>query len=393
MGNYRIRMVKKMKPTVKLASLLTALLMMISVIASGCSLGKEWAFKTSDKEIPIGVYITAMYNAYFEAQEYASKLDDYDASSDKWLELEITDDEGNTEVASKWIKQRAERNCLEMLAIEAELDKQGATLDEANIAQMENQADMYWVQGMKKTLQDKGVSQESFKYYLSRYSLEKSQLFDSLYLAGGSKEVSKDEIIKYFEENYIRYSYLPVALYEATTDEAGEVSNAITDEQAKKITDTLDGYVKQVNAVKDATEAGTTSDKLTAEYISANGMDENALVTGTAPKEETNAPADEINEALKKLEEGKATTVKVGEGASATVYYVFRYSTAAAKNEYLADDTHNDEIVRNMKKQDYEDYLTDLIDKMDYQKGSGVDSYDPKMFFTKPESSASTVTA
>ena len=46
MGNYRIRMVKKMKPTVKLASLLTALLMMISVIASGCSLGKEWAFKT-----------------------------------------------------------------------------------------------------------------------------------------------------------------------------------------------------------------------------------------------------------------------------------------------------------------------------------------------------------
>ena len=184
-----------------------------------------------------------------------------------------------------------------------------------------------------------------------------------------------------------------IALYEATTDEAGEVSNAITDEQAKKITDTLDGYVKQVNAVKDATEAGTTSDKLTAEYISANGMDENALVTGTAPKEETNAPADEINEALKKLEEGKATTVKVGEGASATVYYVFRYSTAAAKNEYLADDTHNDEIVRNMKKKDYEDYLTDLIDKMDYQKGSGVDGYDPKMFFTKPESSASTVTA
>ena len=39
------------------------------------------------------------------------------------------------------------------------------------------------------------------------------------------------------------------------------------------------------------------------------------------------------------------------------------------------------------------DYLTDLIDKMDYQKGSGVDGYDPKMFFTKPESSASTVTA
>ena len=377
-----------MKPTVKLASLLMAMLMMISVIASGCSFGKEWSYKTDVKELPIGVYITALYESYSEAQTYASKLDDYDASSDKWLELEITDDDGNTEVASKWIKQQAEKKCLELLAMEAELDKLGASLDEAKITQTDNQAEMYWVQGMKKLLEGKGVSLDSFKYFFSHYSLAKNTLFDSLYLEGGSKAVSKDEISKYFEENYIQYSYLPVSLYEATADESGALVNAITDEKAKKITDTLDSYAKQVNAVKDATEAGTTLDKLVTDYINANGLDENAKVTGTAVKDETNAPADEINDALKKLEEGKAVTLKVGKETDATYYLVFRYSTATAKSTYLTDGTHDSEIIHKMKDDTYKDYLKDLVDDLDYQKNNAVDGYDPKIFFEKPKESS-----
>lgn len=37
-----------MKPTVKIASLLTAVLMLFTVFASGCSLDKEWSYITDD---------------------------------------------------------------------------------------------------------------------------------------------------------------------------------------------------------------------------------------------------------------------------------------------------------------------------------------------------------
>ena len=72
-----------MKPTVKIASLLLAVLMLFSVCAAGCSFQKEWSYKTDAQELAIGVYLTAMQEAYSEAQGYAQSVDGYDASSDK----------------------------------------------------------------------------------------------------------------------------------------------------------------------------------------------------------------------------------------------------------------------------------------------------------------------
>ena len=98
-----------MKPTVKIASLLLAVLMLFSVCAAGCSFQKEWSYKTDAQELAIGVYLTAMQEAYSEAQGYAQSVDGYDASSDKWLDLEITDSEGNKKVAKDWIKEPTRR--------------------------------------------------------------------------------------------------------------------------------------------------------------------------------------------------------------------------------------------------------------------------------------------
>lgn len=383
-----------MKPTVKIASLLLAVLMLFSVFASGCTLNKEWSYKTDDNELAIGVYLSAMYSAYITAQQYASKLDDYDASSEKWLDLEITDDDGNTAVARDWILDTAKRECLEFLAVEAKLKELGASADEAQIKQYETQAESYWYQSLKKVLSPKGVSMESFKRFYANYGLEKEKVFDLTYMTGGSQEVKKDEITKFFEENYIYYSYLPVALYDSTKDEAGATSNVpFTADKAKNITDTLDGYAKNVNDTADATDADELSEKLLKEYATANKLAEDAVQSGTALKDKTNAPADEVNEALKKLGEGKATTVKVTSSSdkSETYYYVVRHTTKAAKDNYLADDTHNEEIVHAMKDEEFKKYLADYIDEIGYKKSEYVDKYKPSMFFEKP--SASNVTA
>ena len=96
-----------MKPTVKITSLLMAVLLLFSVFAAGCSLEKEWSYKTSEQELAIGVYLVAMQEAYAEAQSYASSLDGYDANSESWLDMEITDSDGNKAVAKDWIKDTA----------------------------------------------------------------------------------------------------------------------------------------------------------------------------------------------------------------------------------------------------------------------------------------------
>lgn len=390
-----------MKPTVKIGSLLLAVVMALSaVFATGCSMSKEWSYKTSDKELAIGVYIYALYNAYSRAQSYAEKLDDYDSTKDTWLDKEITDDDGNTEVASKWIKDQAQLICLEILAVEQELKRLNATADEATVANLDSAADSNWnfgttytqyigyVQPLKTTLEPYGISYDSFKLVTSTFVANEDKLFEALYLEGGEQEVSKDEIKKYFDENYVRYSYLPVQLYTSTTDEAGTSSNvAMSDADVKKITDEFEGYAKQVNAASNASE---TSSKLLSEYLTANGQDESSIVTNTAKKDETNA-GEELGKAINDLGEGKATTLKVGEGENATLYYVFRYTQKEAEDDYL-NDANNTAIVSKMKEKDFTAYMKELADKLDYQKNGAVDRYDPKMFFVakEPETTAAT---
>ncbi len=89
-----------MKPNIKVGSFLLAIVMMFSVFAiAGCTpttLNKEWSYKTSDNELAIGVYIYSLNAAYSQAESYAKKLDDYDSTSDKWLDEKIKDDDGNT---------------------------------------------------------------------------------------------------------------------------------------------------------------------------------------------------------------------------------------------------------------------------------------------------------
>ena len=389
-----------MKPTVKIVSLLLAVMMLFTAIMSGCSISKEWSYKTSDKELAIGVYIYALYNAYSRAQSYAEKLDDYDSTKDTWLDKEITDDDGNTEVASKWIKDQAQLICLEILAVEQELKRLNATADEAMVANLDSAADSNWnfgttytqyigyVQPLKTTLEPYGISYDSFKLVTSTFVANEDKLFEALYLEGGEQEVSQDEIKKYFDENYVRYSYLPVQLYTSTTDEAGTSSNvAMSDADVKKITDEFEGYAKQVNAASNASE---TSSKLLSEYLTANGQDESSIVTNTAKKDETNA-GEELEKAITDLGEGKATTLKVGEGENATLYYVFRYTQKEAEDDYL-NGANNTAIVSKMKEKDFTAYMKELADKLDYQKNGAVDGYNPKMFFVakEPETTAAT---
>ena len=137
-----------MKPNIKVGSFLLAIVMMFSVFAiAGCTpttLNKEWSYKTSDNELAIGVYIYSLNAAYSQAESFAKKLDDYDSTSDKWLDEKIKDDDGNEQVAREWIKDQAKKMCLSYLVVDEQLKKENVNIGQATLDSATSQAETYW---------------------------------------------------------------------------------------------------------------------------------------------------------------------------------------------------------------------------------------------------------
>lgn len=379
-----------MKPNVKIGSFLMAVVMIFSVlIVSGCtpmSLNKEWSYKSGDKELAIGVYIYSLDTAYQQAKSYAQKLDDYDESKDSWLEMEITDDDGKKEVASKWIKDQAKLMCLSYLVLDEQIEKENIDI---SLASADEQAETYWnvgqyadygyVMPMKDDLEPYGISFESFRYCSTEYSVKYQALFDKLYKEGGSKEVSDEELTKYFNENYTDYSYFTVNLYNASTDEAGQSTNvAMSDEEAKKVTDEIDGYVKDVNN-------GKSYDDVLEAYMKANNI-ESDPATSNIENLENSSLGDEVKEALEKLDNKKATAVKVGSGENAVYYFIYKRNIKDAAKDYIADETKKANLISSMKGDEFADYIEELTKSLDYEENtSAIDKYEPKMFFIPVE--------
>lgn len=386
-----------MKPNVKIGSFLMAVVMIFSVlIVSGCtpmSLNKEWSYKSGDKELAIGVYIYSLDTAYQKAKSFAEKLDDYDETKDSWLEMEITDDDGKKEVASKWIKDQAKLMCLSYLVLDEQIEKEKFDISKDTIASADEQAETYWNVGqyadygyimpMKDDLEPYGISLESFRYCSTEYSVKYQALFDKLYKKGGSKEVTNEELTKYFNDNYTDYSYFSVNLYTSSTDEAGQSTNvAMSDKEAKKVTDEIDGYVKDVNG-------GKSYDDVLNAYMKANEIESDPS-TSNIENLENSSLGDEVKEAIKKLDNKKAATVKVGSGENAVYYFVYKRNIKDAAKDYLADENNSANVLSSMKGEEFADYIEELTKSLDYEENSSViNQYEPKMFFVPVEPTTS----
>ncbi|MBQ6387083.1 MAG: hypothetical protein IJH96_00490 [Ruminococcus sp.] len=388
-----------MKPTVKIGSFFLAAVMALSaVLTTGCSLNKEWSYRTSEKELAIGVYIYCLDVAFQQAQTKAKELEDYDGTKDKWLDMEITDDDGNTVVARKWIKDEADKKCRSFLAVENAMKEEGATVDEATQQAADDQAKTYWnvgqyanygyVMPMSKELEPHGISFESFRYCTAQYSVNHQALFNKLYGENGSQEVSDSELEKYYTENYVDYSYIPVKLYTTAADESGQQTNtALDDEKIKSYTDELEGYVKDI-------DNGKSFEDVDKEYMSKNELTDDPALSNKEQLENVSA-GDQIKDALKELGANKATTVKVGEGNEAMLYLVYKRNSADSAKEYIQTETNHTAVLNAMKEKDFEVYIQQIADDLEIEKSAAVDKYDPKMFFVaeKPTTAAKETTS
>ena len=383
-----------MKPNFKIGSFLMAVVIVLTTfLPVGCtpiSLSKQWAYKTADNELAIGVYIYSLDISYQKAKTFAEEqLDDYSESNTDWLDMEITDDDGEKAVAKDWIKKQAERLCISYLALDSEVKKNELEISTDDMAAAEEQAEQYWnlgqypdyyVMPMKNDLEPYGISFESFAYCTTEYSVKYGNLFESIYQKDGSKAVTDDELISFINDNYVDYSYMTVDLFDTTTADDGTSENvALTDEDAKKLTDKFDEYAKKIND-------GTSYSEIVSAYMTENELEESPSVSNIENVEDSESLDDAVKTAIAELEIGKAKTVKVGDGNTAVYYIVYKNDVTKSSKSHIEDEDNRKAAVVDMKTDEFEDYLFDIGSKMDYEANTAqINRYNPDMFFVKPE--------
>lgn len=383
-----------MKPNFKIGSFLMAVVIVLTTFLTvGCtpiSLSKQWAYKTADNELAIGVYIYSLDISYQKAKTFAEEqLDDYSESNTDWLDMEITDDDGEKAVAKDWIKKQAERLCISYLALDSEVKKNELEISTDDMAAAEEQAEQYWnlgqypdyyVMPMKNDLEPYGISFESFAYCTTEYSVKYGNLFESIYQKDGSKAVTDDELVSFINDNYVDYSYMTVDLFDTTTADDGTSENvALTDEDAKKLTDKFDEYAKKIND-------GTSYSEIVSAYMTENELEESPSVSNIENVEDSESLDDAVKTAIAELEIGKAKTVKVGDGNTAVYYIVYKNDVTKSSKSHIEDEENRKAAVVDMKTDEFEDYLFDIGSKMDYEANTAqINRYNPDMFFVKPE--------
>lgn len=376
-----------MKAIKKITAAFLAVLMIMSI--SGCSTKPEWSYKVDDNEVQIGVYIYALYTAYNQAASYASSAEGYDAEK-SFLNLTITDDDGETAVAKDWIVDTAKELTKNILTIEEEFEARGLTLTAEDEAAAKESADNDWNLGpyydrylaygmmptpYKNILEPYGVSYESFERASYMASAKQTALFEEIYINDEETAVSTEDLTNYFTENYTSYSYLSVRLADSATDDAGSTTyTAMSDEDIAEIESTLQGYADNIN-----NGAGTFAEQM-VEYTALKELESDPSTSAVENLDESSLNEDVIA-ALNELEEGKASLVKVGEAENAYYYLIYKAPIADSVADYIEDETNSFNVLSAMKSEEFQDMLTAKAEELGIQENTSVvNSYKPSMF-------------
>lgn len=399
----------RMKPFQKVVAALLAVVIVVSMAVSmaSCSLSKEWSYKYGEKQYNIGVYIYALYNAYQSAETYAKDAKGY-KEGESFLDLKIKDDDGKTAVARDWILDKASETARQLVALDKLVKEKGATWDEATMKTAVQSTKDAWEMGpyamyganyynpLSKELEPYGVSYESFQQlYVSQagsspYTVKSGAVFEKIYGKGGSSEVSDKELTDYFLKNYADYSYIPVKLYESKTGEDGNATNTkFSDKKTKKIKEVLKGYVEDINSGKsDYNEVAKNCEKkysVTSEEEVKNRVDN--LDTLKTQDEE-------VYKSVKKLDNGIAELIiKDEKGEAPTAYIIVKNDINKDKKTYI-DGEQRTSVLQSMKGDDYKDMMKKEAknlskDKKFQQNDGAINSYNPDMFYEKPEETTS----
>lgn len=374
----------------KIFAVLLAALMIIT--AAGCSGKPTWSYKTDTVSYAEGVYLYSLFSAYNEAYSILQENlgDDFDSTA-SILDITSTFDEtGEKVLCENWITEQADIITRNLAALDSKVSEYGITLDKTQVESARELAKEDWYLGpyyeyyvasgyeavsYESMLSPYGISFDSF--FTSTYlaSVKQSAIFDYLYGKGGEEEVSDEELTAYFTENYTSYAYFIVNLYETAIDEetSQQVYHPYADELVDEVEAELKSYAKLINS-------GTAYSEIVRKYMKAHNITTDPTVSNVEILE-TSALGEEVLDALKKLDEGKATYLKVGDGDTSVMYFITKFDINEEAEDYLSADGNRHTLIQSLKSEDFSDYLNEITDSVEVEINEEViEKYNPAIF-------------
>ena len=413
----------------KITAALTAALL-CSASLTACS-DTSYVMTAGDSKINAGIYI---YNELTE-MSYQMTMMYYQNG----IKKDYFDQKVDGKAFDEYLSDYALTATKEYAAVVDKFNELGLTLSDEDIKSINDSISSTW-DSQGEFYESEGISKESVKLAL-KGSKMREELFDHYYAEGGEEAVSDDEMVKYLDDNYLRYKSISFAKNKASTDSSSSATDSSTDsadaanEEAKakrdeflekaqgvsfddfdSIIDEYNDYVASKKASdsssaadsdSSAADSSTTSDDTSSvaesdtsstasddtSSVSDSTADSSADSSSSAPDPYANekmmnygtmddSQKDTTNGKILKEVSGMDTDVATAYEDDNAYYILIKGDIKGRDTEY-AKDNHED-LLKEMKSDEFQEKLTSWVEKLDIKvNNKAIKRYTPKVVYDK----------
>lgn len=334
----------------------------------------SWSYKDNNSTMSMGEYIYYNYSSFYQA---STKVEN---SSGNFLSQKVKDDDGTEMTAEQFIKNSTDSACRNYLYVNKKFNDMKLSLTQEEISSYKSNADSQW-SSAKSAFESYGIGKDSFVHAGYENAAKYEAIFKKLYQKGGEKEVSMDELKKYYEDNYVNYSYISTALYDTETNsETSETSTKKkSDDEIKKIKSDMDKYAKAINN-------GTSYEDEIKVYMKDYKMESDPTISATEILENSSL-GDDLKKAIEGLKEGEAKYIVVGEkGDTPSAYLIYKGKIKDESSKLESDSNLEYSTLVNMKSEEFKkDIDTEAAKHKCEINTEGIEKYPAKIFVVEEQ--------
>lgn len=288
----------------KITAALTAALL-CSASLTACS-DTSYVMTVGDSKINAGIYI---YNELTE-MSYQMTMMYYQ----KGIKKDYFDQKVDGKAFDEYLSDYALTATKEYAAVVDKFNELGLTLSDEDLKSINDSISSTW-DSQGEFYESEGISKESIKLAL-KASKMKDEIFDHYYAEGGEEAVSDDDMVKYLDDNYLRYKSISFAKTSTSSDSssstdsstdsadsANEEAKAKRDEFLEKAQgvsfDDFDSIIDEYNdyvASKNASDSSSAADSDSSAADSSTTSDDTSSVaesdTSSAASDDTSSVSD-----------------------------------------------------------------------------------------------------
>lgn len=321
---------------------------------AGC--GKDQTVVSAgDYKASAAVYVLNQMNALSEV----TTQEGYDSTLDP-----IWDNQIDGQSMEDWVNNRALDLTREYVAVNKLFEEKGLSLSEeeqTNIdSSMENSFPLY-----EELYTQIGVADSSYEDYMV-FNARYQELFLNRYQEGGEAAVSEEDLRSYYCDNFDEVKLLSFSYTEPTEEESSSdtTSDTSTDSTEEEADDTSPEAVQATaQSYLDRIQNGENVDDVIYAYRQSTASDPDSVTKAESIDNITVIPAngdntttysDDVINQMVEIASGDSALIQDSENSC---YYVVYKMDQDSNTEYY--DANRDNILYEMKNQEFEQYLID----------------------------------